>query len=125
MAAPSKTSKTPNATKFLELYIRELVKNAVKEEIDRMLPVLAESLQTTPISMVTEAAATKQTAPDRASIVNLMKSHFALEGDTISPTRHAPPMTFNSDITKGAEAHMPDFMKKILSRDYTNLVKKL
>ena len=124
------TTKKASSSKLLELYIKELVKNTVKEEIARILPTLTESVvrslgvEATPLTEGTTAI-NKKPAPDRATIRSIMQQNFALDGDTIAPRANPAPMTFNASITGGHDVEVPDFMQKILTRDYTELVKKL
>ncbi len=116
---PPKASKSGSSTKLLELFIRELVKNAVREEVEKMIPIIAESLVQSG-KTITESTATARPNADRAKIVNIMKSHFSQEGDTLAP-RNAPVMpSFDPVITAGAtpEPKLASFLDNLLAGEY-------
>jgi len=119
---PSKNAKGGSSTKLLELFIRELVKNAVREEVEKIIPTLVESIAQSGRTISESVAAPRDTRPmtDRASITNLMKSHFALEGDTLAP-RNVPVMpSFDPVITAGAapDPKLANFLDNLLAGEY-------
>jgi len=125
------TKKVPSSAKFLELYIRELVKNTVKEEINKMLPVITESIMAqftggtsiNETTMITPSG--KKAAPDRATIRNIMKSHFSMDGDTIAPRNVSVGPTFDENITKGVipEPKLASFLDNLLAGEYNPKMK--
>jgi hypothetical protein len=104
--------------KLFEMYVKELVKNVIREELKTMLPeMIGEYNSNRPL---TESTDQKKTALDRAGIVNIMKQHFTQDGDTIRETRHSP-----MESMVPPNANVPDFVAKALTRDYSELMKTM
>jgi len=118
---------------FFELYVKELVKSAVQEEVKKLLPVLLDeqigemAKSVNPKKKINESAPSanaKKPAPDRASIRAIMEKHFSLDGDTLAQTDS--PVSQES-VMASPTGPLPDFaqqdfsgvMKHILSTEPT------
>jgi hypothetical protein len=116
---PSKNAKGGSSTKLLELFIRELVKNTVREEVEKILPTLVESIAKSGRT-ISESPRAAKPMTDRANITNLMNAHFALEGDTIAPRNVPVVPSFDPVITAGAapDPKLANFLDNLLAGEY-------
>jgi cation transport regulator ChaB len=102
---------------LFEMYIREVIKNVLKEEIRKVLPEMIKEY-----SVPTQAPQPKKTAPSRQQIVNLMKQNFSLEGDTLGPTNE---MVMEGEPYVPVPETVPDEVRDALTRDYSDVMKAM
>jgi hypothetical protein len=104
--------------KLFEMYVKELVKNVVREELKTMLPEMIGEYSSN--KTLTESTDQKKTALDRAGIISIMKQHFIQDGDTIRETGNVP-----MESMVPPNANVPDFVTKALNKDYSQLMKTM
>lgn len=120
----------PTTKSIFELYVKELVKNAVTEQLQKEVPrMVKEQLEKmgTTLNESPKVAAPKEV--DRTSIRAIMEKHFSMDGDTLQPL---PPVSFgNSNPIIGNTSSVRDMaghpalapdLKSALTRDYSALV---
>ena len=71
---------------IFELYIKELVKNIIREELKVILPEMISEYSVTPTLRESVDVAPRKPTIDRSKIADIMKATFSMEGDTLQPT---------------------------------------
>lgn len=112
--------KTNSNTQILELYIKEVVKNEVRNLVSSMIKEELEAALGK-MSLQEDVVVSKKAKPSPSEIKNIMERHFSVDGGTISP--RGVPVTGHRLPAVGPNAPPPSSVDDLINRDWSKTLK--